>query len=210
MENSKENKKYKLTPLEKRFVKIYILLAVFYSITSVYLLNTPIDEWVFNLGQYNNQLLELFPKAQYWVNISVAYREKMIPLYVLYNGIFWFIFVSTIWVMVRQWRHYLNIDKINFKPKCEKRKMLIFGVFLFGLSIYSYIFIFHTGSETYKLYEDLRVSLHGEYKVWSTVYGMIFYKLITGFLGMGIMTWGFTITIYGNIVCFKNNSTKRE
>jgi hypothetical protein len=44
----------KFTPLEKRFIKIYLLLAVFYSIVSVYLLNTPIDEWVFNLGQYNN------------------------------------------------------------------------------------------------------------------------------------------------------------
>jgi hypothetical protein len=48
------------------------------------------------LGQYNNQLLQWLPRAQYWVNISVAYREKMIPLYVLYQGIFWFIFVSTI------------------------------------------------------------------------------------------------------------------
>jgi hypothetical protein len=48
------------------------ILAVFYSIVSVYLLNTPIDEWVFNLGQYNNQLLQWLPRAQYWVNISVA------------------------------------------------------------------------------------------------------------------------------------------
>jgi hypothetical protein len=45
----KKDKKYKFTPLEKRFIKIYLLLAVFYSIVSVYLLNTPIDEWVFNL-----------------------------------------------------------------------------------------------------------------------------------------------------------------
>jgi hypothetical protein len=44
----KKDKKYKFTPLEKRFIKIYLLLAVFYSIVSVYLLNTPIDEWVFN------------------------------------------------------------------------------------------------------------------------------------------------------------------
>ncbi|VVM25002.1 hypothetical protein BSPWISOXPB_746 [uncultured Gammaproteobacteria bacterium] len=47
---TKKDKKYKFTPLEKRFIKIYLLLAVFYSIVSVYLLNTPIDEWVFNLG----------------------------------------------------------------------------------------------------------------------------------------------------------------
>jgi hypothetical protein len=39
----KKDKKYKFTPLEKRFIKIYLLLAVFYSIVSVYLLNTPID-----------------------------------------------------------------------------------------------------------------------------------------------------------------------
>ncbi|VVM26801.1 hypothetical protein BSPWISOXPB_9714 [uncultured Gammaproteobacteria bacterium] len=58
----KKDKKYKFTPLEKRFIKIYLLLAVFYSIVSVYLLNTPIDEWVFNLGQYNNQLLQWLPE----------------------------------------------------------------------------------------------------------------------------------------------------
>jgi hypothetical protein len=34
----KKDKKYKFTPLEKRFIKIYLLLAVFYSIVSVYLI----------------------------------------------------------------------------------------------------------------------------------------------------------------------------
>jgi hypothetical protein len=48
----KKDKKYKFTPLEKRFIKIYLLLAVFYSIVSVYLLNTPIDEWVFQNDKF--------------------------------------------------------------------------------------------------------------------------------------------------------------
>ena len=106
MKNNKEYIKGKFTPLEKRFVKIYLGLALFYSIASIYLLNTPVDEWVFNLGQYNNQLLQWFPKAQYWVNISVAYREKMILLYVLYQGMFWFIFITTIGVFIKNWAWY--------------------------------------------------------------------------------------------------------
>ena len=108
---TKEDKKYKLTPLEKRFVKIYILLAVFYSIASVYLLNTPIDEWVFNLGQYNNQLLKVFPKAQYWVNISVVYREKMIPLYVLHQVLIWIGFVGFFWISKKITKVYKKTEE---------------------------------------------------------------------------------------------------
>jgi cell division protein FtsL len=49
----KKDKKYKFTPLEKRFIKIYLLLAVFYSIVSVYLLSLVCRgfafEFIFNL-----------------------------------------------------------------------------------------------------------------------------------------------------------------
>ena len=113
MVENKDNIKVGYTILEKRFSKIYVLLVVFYSIAGIYLLNTPINEWVFNLGQYNAQLLEAFPKAQYWINISVAYRENMIPLYVLHQGISWFVFITVVGVIVKDWEWYKKNQSIE-------------------------------------------------------------------------------------------------
>jgi hypothetical protein len=61
----KKDKKYKFTPLEKRFIKIYLLLAVFYSIVSVYLLNT-----------YKNKPKNpLIQNIQWYHFFSVGYRD---------------------------------------------------------------------------------------------------------------------------------------
>lgn len=140
----KKDKKYKLTPLEKRFVKIYLALAVFYSVITIYLLNTAIDEWVFDLGQYNTQLLELFPKAQYWVNVSVVYREKMIPLYVLYHGIFWFIFITTIGVFIKDWAWYKQNAIHRIHKRVQKKIFngvlcFFYGAFYLGFNCFKYV-----------------------------------------------------------------------
>ncbi len=205
IKKDKENKKYGLTPLEKRFVKIYILLAVFYAITSVYLLNTPIDEWVFNLGQYNNQLLEVFPKAQYWVNISVAYREKMIPLYVLYQGIFWFVFVSTIAITIVQWKSYNN----SFSPKCNRKWFMVFFLPILIFAIVG-MFMIGLGSEQYMYYENLdKVGRNNDILVWNNVFGFITYKIIAigGVWGMPLLCNNIFWSI---VICFKDNFNKGE
>ncbi len=84
---------------------------------------------MFNLGQYNAQLLELFPKTQYWVNISVAYREKMIPLCVSYQGVFWFVFMTTIEIFIKDWLGIKKMQLIAFTKELKKY-LMVFYIFL--------------------------------------------------------------------------------
>ncbi|CAC9657393.1 hypothetical protein [bacterium endosymbiont of Bathymodiolus sp. 5 South] len=212
----KKDEKHKFTPLEKRFVKIYLLLTVFYSIVSVYLLNTPIDEWVFNLGQYNNQLLQWLPRAQYWVNISVAYREKMILLYVLYQGIFWFTFVSTIGIFIKDWAWYKENAMYRTNKKIrdarnKKKYWMAFGVFFFG--VFTYLSITQSlfmGSEYFMLYEDLdKVGRHNDILVWNKIYGFTFYRTLL-VLFLWATVWYFIHFILITKTLFTNNSNKEN
>ncbi|VVM23342.1 hypothetical protein BSPWISOXPB_512 [uncultured Gammaproteobacteria bacterium] len=207
----KKDKKYKFTPLEKRFIKIYLLLAVFYSIVSVYLLNTPIDEWVFNLGQYNNQLLQWLPRAQYWVNISVAYREKMILLYVLYQGIFWFIFVSTIGIFIKDWAWYKENAIHHTHKRVRKKYLMVFYIFFIGLLLFGTIVLnISEGSKFYMLYEQLdKVGRNNDIFQWNSIYGFIFNRLVFASLAY-LMTFGFIISILTTKILFTNNLNKGE
>jgi hypothetical protein len=82
----KKDKKYKFTPLEKRFIKIYLLLAVFYSIVSVYLLNTPIA--------FTSKINCIFfiPSPILNKNSNCAYKNK--PKNPLIQNIQWYHFFS--------------------------------------------------------------------------------------------------------------------
>ncbi|VVH66634.1 hypothetical protein BSPLISOX_727 [uncultured Gammaproteobacteria bacterium] len=207
----KKDKKYKFTPLEKRFIKIYLLLAVFYSIVSVYLLNTPIDEWVFNLGQYNNQLLQWLPRAQYWVNISVAYREKMIPLYVLYQGIFWFIFVSTIGIFIKDWAWYKDNAIYLIQERVRKKYLMACYIFFFGFFLFGAIFLsIFDGSNFYMLYDQLdKVGRHNDIFRWNSVYGFIFNRWVLGSIPH-VMTFYFIVSILTTKTLFTNNLNKEN
>ncbi len=71
------------------------------------------------------------------------------------------------------------------------------------------IFILNNGSETYKLHEDLKVSLHGEYKVWSTIYGAIFYRLFR-ITFIGLFTWMFIHAILTTKILFTTKYTQER
>ena len=176
MVENKDNIKVGYTILEKRFSKIYVLLVVFYSIAGIYLLNTPINEWVFNLGQYNAQLLEAFPKAQYWINISVAYREKMIPLYVLYQGIFWFVFITAVGVIVKDWEWYKKNSIYRVRPQARHRVwLLFFMIIFFMLLLYAETFDLSSGSDVYMVYEELdKTGTHNDLFRWSRMSFLIY------------------------------------
>lgn len=209
MNSSKENKKYDLTPLEKRFVKIYLALAVFYSVITIYLLNTAIDEWVFNLGQYNTQLLEMFPKAQYWVNISVAYREKMIPLYVLYQGIFWFVFITTIGIFVKDWAWYKQNLIYRVQPRARTRTwLLLFMTLLIVGLLYFLVFDESFGSNSYMVYEELtKTNLHNDVRKWNKM-SFLIYRLF-GIFSPFLFIYGLTLSIAGFIFAFKQKFNKK-
>ena len=188
-----EKHQCRMSQLGKWLLASYIMLAVIYVVASIHLLTTPIENWIFNFGQYNQQLLELFPKAQNWVNVSVAFREKVIPLHVLYQLIFWFIFLTVIIDIVKNWHWYQAHEPYCLSSKVRKRGWMVFYLFFTGFFIWASFFV-NDGSDYYKLYEDLRVSLHGEYKMWSTTYGFILYRLLM-LGGVGVFTKLFLRTI---------------
>ncbi|BAS67555.1 hypothetical protein [Bathymodiolus septemdierum thioautotrophic gill symbiont] len=207
MGNNKEKEKYKLTGPEK----LYLALAVFYSVITIYLLNTPIGEWIFNLGQYNTQLLEVFPKAQYWVNVSVAYREKMILLYVLYQGIFWFVFITTIGIFIKDWAWYKQ-NAIHYTHKRVRKKyLMVFYIFFTGIFLIGTIFSNASeGSKFYMLYDQLdKVGRNNDIFQWNSIYGFIFNRLVLGSL-IYLMTFYFIVSILATKTLFTNNSNKGE
>ena len=203
MVENKDNIKVGYTILEKRFSKIYVLLVVFYSIAGIYLLNTPINEWVFNLGQYNAQLLEVFPKAQYWINISVAYREKMIPLYVLYQGIFWFVFITVVGVIVKDWEWYKKNSIYRVRPQARHRVwLLFFMIIFFMLLLYAETFDLSSGSDVYMVYEELdKTGTHNDLFKWNQMNFLIYRAF--GILSPAFCLFPLIVSIAGFISAFK-------
>lgn len=202
--------KYQFAPAEKKLIAVYLVLGAIYAIASIYLLSTPIEDWAFNLGQYNQSILESFPKAQYWVNVSIAFREKVIPLYPLYQVFFWFVFVTAAISCIVHWRYYLiDTHKSRLIPICRRKKTILFGL-VFFFSFLLLALTTNTGSEHLKLYKDLRLGLHGEYTQWNTTYGFVFYRLIAGIFGIGALVWLFVISIYSSLTCFTNLFNQQE
>ena len=203
MEKNKKKHKFEATPLESRFGKIYVLLVVFYSMAGIYLLNTPINEWVFNLGQYNAQLLEAFPKAQYWINISVAYREKMIPLYVLYQGMFWFVFITAAGILVKDWEWYKKKSIDRVRPEAKHRIWLAFFMIIFSVfGLYAIIFDLSSGSDFYMVYEELdKTGVHNDVRKWNRMSFLIYRAF--GIFYPAILPLALTLSIAGFISAFK-------
>jgi hypothetical protein len=76
------------------------------------LLNTPIDEWVFNLGQYNNQLLQWLPRAQYWVNNKRYSTEKYHYAFLLYLADH---------ITYKNLNHQIYLGKLLQREKTQKK-----------------------------------------------------------------------------------------
>ncbi|VVM19535.1 hypothetical protein BSPWISOXPB_622, partial [uncultured Gammaproteobacteria bacterium] len=93
----------------------------------------------------------------------------MILLYVLYQGIFWFTFVSTIGIFIKDWAWYKENAMYRTNKKIrdarnKKKYWMAFGVFFFG--VFTYLSITQSlfmGSEYFMLYEDLdKVGRHND------------------------------------------------
>ena len=202
--------KYQFAPAEKKLIAIYLMLGAIYAIASIYLLSTPIEDWAFNLGKYNQSILEIFPKAQYWVNVSIAFREKVIPLYPLYQVFFWFVFITTAISCITHWRHHwIDISKSKIEPLCKRRKTLIFNLLILPIVLVS-ILVWDPGSKQYRSsYQQLAPGLHSEYLQWNIIYGFVLYKVIA-ILGVGAVTLGTFFYTYSNIACFTNLINQQE
>ncbi len=209
--NNKQNKKpyIKLSKLEVVTFSILIAIHIIFTAFTIYLLNTPINDWVLNLGQYNAQLLELFPKAQNWVNNSPAFREKLILIYAMYQPKLWFMLVVMIVVMLVQYKRYTNPEIISIGSYCHNLKKLIFGVFFFGIMIYGVFTFMNVGSEVYKLYDDLdRTGIINEFRKYNTITGFAIHVYIFKVAGVYFITWILFVLIYQLIYCLKQRRDK--
>ncbi len=157
-----------------------------YLFLSWYFISTPMDNWIFNLGQYNTLLLQWFPKAQYWVNISTDHREKMILLYVIYTFFYWLIFTLIIYQIVT------NVKKFTSEYVPTKAKLCgNVGVGLMGVCLCLLLFFFGfsggfvKGSDVflmpYELDNSNRQWMFRDNSRWNTIIGFLFAKSLSLF-----------------------------
>ena len=159
----------------------FIPILMFAGVT-VYLLGTPMTEWVFGLSRLNNIILEFLPQAQTWVNISVVYREKMILLFVVYS---FFLFGSVLYMSVLVIKNRAlrfnamerdNHDKLGFKFK-----RIIGLLFIVILVYFSITMQFESASDVFLTYEELdnssTRSIFTDYVRWSTLRGILFHSI---------------------------------
>lgn len=175
-----------------------------YLLTSWYFISIPMEDWVLNLAQYNPPLLERFPKAQYWVNISTQHREKMIVLYIIFKFSFWLILTLVVFSVFLNIKK-LTVDLIPTKNKiCQKKSLLFtYGFFLLGLASMSFFGVFSFGSEIFLIYSELdnsaRQWLLRENSSWNSAFGFLVKRsLDLMLLGFGLLG----AVRVGAMVCF--------
>lgn len=185
-EDKEKEKKWKracwLMLIKACFLPMFMFMGV-----AVYLLGTPMEEWVFGLSKFNNFILEVLPQSQFWVNISVVYREKMILLFVVYS---FFLFGSVLYMSVLVIKNRAlrfnamerdNHDKLGFKFK--RIIGLLFFVILVHLGITNQ---FVSASDVFLTYEELDSSstraIFTDYVRWSTLRGVLFHSITSIFI----------------------------
>jgi cell division protein FtsL len=198
----------KFSKIEKITFAILIAIHILFTAFVVYLLQTPMDDWIYNLGQYNNQLLELFPKAQNWVNNSPAFREKLILIYATYRPLLWFMLVVMVVVMSVQYKRYTNPEIISIDNRClenpKSLKKMIFGILFIGLVFYVVFFSLGQGSEVVKSFAELDYSgIANEFRKYNTIIGIYIYRIMVGTLMSTIIVSTVFIGIYKIIFCLK-------
>ncbi|VVH56530.1 hypothetical protein BSPCLSOX_890, partial [uncultured Gammaproteobacteria bacterium] len=142
---------------------------------------------------------------------SVAYREKMILLYVLYQGIFWFIFVSTIGIFIKDWAWYKENAIYLTRERVRKKYLMVCYIFFLGLLLFVTIFLnIFEGSNFYMLYDQLdKVGRNNDILRWNSVYGFIFNRWALGSLSYSA-TFYFIVSILTTKILFTNNLNKGE
>ena len=164
-------------------LRIFYIPALVYVALNWYFLITPINEWFANLGQFNPLLLEWFPRAQYWVNISTVYREKMILLYVIFQFFFWYSLIITIFQAFKNW------DILSARYPCAEAKKrrapltnffgLIIILALFGYAVFGNLSV---GSELFLTYDQLDNTakrwLFTDEAKWNSVFGFLFSRVL--------------------------------
>jgi hypothetical protein len=194
----------KFSKIEKITFAILITIHILFTAFVVYLLQTPMDDWIYNLGQYNNQLLELFPKAQNWVNNSPAFREKLILIYATYRPLLWFMLIVMVVVMLLQYRHYTNLQAVNAKAYDCNIKRLVFGILFFGLILYGSFFLLGQGSEMVKSFKELDYSgIANEFRKYNTITGIYIYRIMAGMAAASLFIYGVFLLTYQLIFCLK-------
>lgn len=169
-------------------------LAIYLAL-SLYFLIIDMNDWVFNLSQFNPLLLEWFSKAQYWINISVIFREKMIILYFIFHIFQIYVLLVAIYLMVIYWTKF-NVEFVPTNIKACKagllKKYAILGVFIFAIFIF---FNMSIGSQSWLNLDQLdqeyiRKGIISEYRQWNSVIGFLITKGISMIgIGAGIF-WG--------------------
>ena len=205
--NKIEESKQKPLPKSTQETCCIIFLFVIHVLVSwlsIYLLDTPISEWFFDFSQYTQTIVDIFPKAQYWSNASVAYREKMIVLYGIIKPVSWGMVCIMFFVMLSQYKKHLRIGvyglayrAISFDNFSLKKSLLSFIWLTFLL--YCILFLGENGSEVELSYEDLahlRYLRASDYNQFNTKMGFYFFHLFLNTLGVVLLIFVVTLNVF--------------
>ena len=173
-----------------------ITLHILVSWLCLYLLETPIHEWFFDFSQYNQAILDILPKAQYWSNASPVYREKMIVAYGIIKPTSWLMVFMVSVLMLSQYKKYLGPEAEGLVYKTGSFdtlniKKAVLG-YLFMLFICSLSFNIGKGSELLLQHEDIAYrsySRASDKQVYNTQMGFYVYRLFTSTFGEALMTY---------------------
>ncbi len=174
--------------------KAVYFLVWMYLFISWYFISTPMESWIFNIGQYNSLLLQWFPNAQYWVNISTEHREKMILLYVIYCFFLWFILLSIMYHIVINVKKF-TIEYVPARAKlCGRLGVGLAGMFMF--TSFAFFALFGgliQGSESFLMPDMLdnssRQWMFRDNTRWNSIIGFLLNKSLNLVI-LSFLLWG--------------------
>ncbi len=189
-------------------IKAAFLPALLFAVLAWYFLTTPIDNWVWNLGQYNHVILEFFPRAQTWINISIEYREKMIILFACFTVLLVFAIFYMFLLVFKNWK-ILMVEYVPSKRHtCNNNVVRIFGGITVALMLVLFPLISYLGgSETFLKSVSFDRSIYSDYRKWNTIFGFIF-NLSLSLFSSSIGLFFIFMTISSGIFCKKINKFK--
>lgn len=194
--------------------KVCFLPAFLFSVLAWYFLATPIEDWPWDLGSYNQVILEVFPRAQTWVNISIEYREKMIFLFACFTVLLVFGFLYLFLLILKDWQALMVEFVPPKKHKCKGREALMLAGVIMGLIFMLYFSLgsYLKGSEIFLTsvaydVESYKYSIYSEYRTWNTIFGFILFFSLSMFFSVLFCSGLFDI-ISSARYCHKLNEFK--
>jgi len=159
--------------------KTGFLPAFLFAMLALYFLTTPIEHWFWSLGSYNQVILEFFPRAQNWVNISFAYREKMIILFACFTVLLVFSIVYML-LLIFQNRQVLVFEYVDVKKAhiCHKYNGVMITIIIpliVGMSVIggAISVTYFGGSDTFLETVAYRKGIYSDYRHWNTLFGFV-------------------------------------